>query len=77
MTEPEPMLNVEQLAERLNVSHDFVREKVRKKEWPHKKFGPRATRFTAEHVAQIEGAAEVSVAPAKQRGRIQALVAQL
>jgi hypothetical protein len=75
----EPMLTVEQLAARLNCSPDFVREKVRTKKWPHKKFSPRVTRFTAEHVAQIEGAAEVVAIAAqpRPRGRIQELMSEL
>lgn len=71
------MLTIEQLADRLQCSPDFVREKVRSKKWPHKRFGPRMTRFTAEHVAQIEGVAEVAAVAGKKRGRIEELMAQI
>lgn len=57
----EEFLTIPELAARLKCSVSTVQTNVRKKKWPHKKFGPRIVRFTAEHVAQIEGSAEVPV----------------
>ncbi|MGO4297391.1 helix-turn-helix transcriptional regulator [Glutamicibacter sp. MCAF14] len=66
MTE-EDFLTVVELADKLKCSISTVQNNVRKKKWPHKKFGPRIIRFTPEHVEQIVDMAEVPVREEKEK----------
>ncbi|MGP9033677.1 helix-turn-helix transcriptional regulator [Glutamicibacter mysorens] len=76
--EEEEYLTVAELAEKLKCSTSTVQNNVRKKKWPHKKFGPRIIRFTPEHVEQIGDMAEVPVLEGKEKPRsIKEMVSQL
>lgn len=55
-----PLLSVQQAAEVLNVSVDWVRKKATAREIPFTKIG-RHIRFTPEHIAQIIAAGEQPV----------------
>ena len=46
--------NVQYVAERFDVSRQFVYERIHAGDWPHKKFGKRTYRFSDAHLEQIE-----------------------
>ncbi|MCW2132935.1 hypothetical protein [Arthrobacter sp. VKM Ac-2550] len=54
-----------ELAERFEVTPDFVRERARRNEWPSQRFGERTIRFTENHVNQILARTESKPAGAK------------
>lgn len=66
MSEDE-FLTIPELAAKLKCSESTVRANVRTKKWPHKRFGSRFVRFSPEHVAQIEGSAEVPVSAKEEK----------
>ena len=44
---------VQDLADALKVSRQFVYDRIHNGDWPHKKIGKRTYRFSDEHLAQI------------------------
>lgn len=45
---------VQELADRFDVSRQFVYERIHANDWPHKKLGARTYRFSDTHLEQIE-----------------------
>lgn len=66
-----------ELADKLKCSISTVQNNVRRRKWPHKKFGPRIIRFTPEHVEQIVGMAEVPVQVKEKPLTIKEMVSRL
>ncbi|UTT40220.1 helix-turn-helix domain-containing protein [Glutamicibacter mishrai] len=73
----EEFLTVAELADKLKCSISTVQNNVRRKKWPHKKFGPRIIRFSPKHVEQIEGMAEVPVQIKEKPQTIKEMVSRL